>query len=123
MSVKQWMLILVMLVMIPGCVVVPAAPTNHRQGPPDHAPAHGYRNKYRYQYYPDAGVYFDLDRRSYFYLDGGWRKSANLPPYLRANLYGPVTIEMDSAEPYSRYDEHQHKYPPGQRKKKNKKWK
>lgn len=123
MNVKQWMLILVMLAMIPGCVVVPAAPTYPRQGPPDHAPAHGYRSKYRYQYYPNAGVYFDLDRRFYFYLDGGWHRSAYLPPYLRANLYGPVMIEMDSAEPYSRYDEHQHKYPPGQSKKKNKKWK
>jgi len=122
MKTRYWLLILVMLAMVQGCIVAPASPP-YRQGPPDHAPAHGYRNKYRYYYYPDVGVYFDLDRRLYFYLDRGWRSATRLPRDLQAHLYGPVTLELNLAEPYRYYDEHRHKYPPGQSKKKNKKWK
>ena len=28
-------------------------------GPPPHAPAHGYRAKYTYRYYPSCSVYYD----------------------------------------------------------------
>ena len=38
-------------------------------GPPPHAPAHGYRAKHTYRYYPDASVYFDISRKIYFYLE------------------------------------------------------
>jgi hypothetical protein len=45
-----------------------------------------------------------------------------LPRELRVRLGGPVTLELDLAKPYYRYDEHRFKYPPQDRKKKSKKW-
>jgi hypothetical protein len=33
-----------------------------KNGPPAHAPAHGYRAKHRYRYYPSCSVYFDIGR-------------------------------------------------------------
>jgi hypothetical protein len=120
MRLKNSLPLILALLVLQGCVIAPAVP-QQRQGPPDHAPAHGYRNKhYRYNYYPDVGVYFDLDRKIYFYLDRGWRSAVLLPRDLRVRLGGPVTLELDLAEPYYRYDEHRTKYPP--RKKKNKRW-
>ena len=91
-------------------------------GPPPHAPAHGYRAKHRYHYYPDAHVYFDISRRLYFYLAGDdWRVAASLPADVRVQLGDYVTIELDSDEPYRDFEYHKGKYPPGQMKKK--KWK
>jgi hypothetical protein len=93
-----------------------------REGPPSHAPAHGYRAKYRYQYYPDCSVYYDAFRKLYFYLEGpNWRISASLPHAIQVELGDHVYIEMDADKPYIHYDEHKHKYPPGQFKKKGKK--
>lgn len=112
---KFFVPVLLLLVAAQGCVVAPAAPNHgyYRPGPPDHAPAHGYRQKYRYNYYPEASVYFDLDRRLYFYMDGGWRSAQRLPRDLRVRLQAPVSLELAMAEPYLRYDEHRHKYPAG----------
>jgi hypothetical protein len=47
--------------------------------------------------------------------------SVFLPSQLRVQLGAYVTIEMDSDKPYTRFEEHKRKYPPGQLKKK-KKW-
>jgi hypothetical protein len=92
-----------------------------KNGPPQHAPAHGYRAKHRYHYYPNAYVYFDLSRKIYFYLEGNiWRMSVSLPNSLSVNLGAHVAIEMDSDKPYDHFDSHKKKYPPGQMKKKNK---
>ena len=92
-------------------------------GPPPHAPAHGYRAKHTYRYYPGAHVYFDIHKKAYFYLEGGnWRVSVSLPQELRVQLGDHVTIEMDSDKPYTKYKEHKEKYPPGKGKKKKSKW-
>ncbi len=92
-----------------------------KKGPPPHAPAHGYRAKYRYHYYPACAVYFDINRKLYFYLSGdNWRVSAELPSGLRVKLGELVTLELETDKPYLYYKEHQKKYPPGQAKKKNK---
>ena len=92
-------------------------------GPPPHAPAHGYRAKHRYHYYPDAYVYFDVSRKLYFYLEGGrWVMSVSLPHSLQVRLGDHVAIEMDSDKPYTHFDSHKKKYPPGQAKKKEKNW-
>mgnify|MGYP001157880386 CR=1 FL=1 len=126
MKMKYILMLLALVFLTQACVVATNPPAYHgsgyQHGPPAHAPAHGYRAKYRYYYYPDVSVYFDLDRRLYFYLDRGWRVAATLPRDLRVGLYGPVRLELDLDEPYRRYDEHRHKYPPGQAKKKYKKW-
>ena len=102
-------------------------PPHAKGGPPPHAPAHGYRAKHTYHYYPDTQVYLDTSSGLYFYLDGGaWRMSANLPIHIGVQIGDYVTIEMDSDKPYKYSKDHKKKYPPGQmkkkKKKKNKKW-
>ena len=107
---------ILVLLLLQGCVVAPSPP--QRPGPPDHAPAHGYRQKYQYNYYPEASVYFDVNRRIFFYLDGGWRSASYLPRELNIRLGAPVAIEMELAAPYERYDEHRKAFPPGRGKQK-----
>ncbi|MBW2029745.1 MAG: hypothetical protein JRJ31_11805 [Deltaproteobacteria bacterium] len=94
-------------------------PVKKKKGrPPHHAPAHGYRAKYIYYYYPAAQVYFDTGRRVYFYMDGpSWRMTVSLPPHIRIALGERVTIEMDSDKPYKKHKIHKKKYPPGHFKK------
>jgi hypothetical protein len=55
-----------------------------KNGPPKHAKAHGYRAKHTYQYYPDAKVYYDVSRGSYFYLEVNDR----VPTVLNMNCSG-----------------------------------
>ena len=96
----------------------PALAKNKNSGPPDHAKAHGYRAKYNYRYYPSAHAYYDVDRKTYFYLEGdSWKVSVSLPFSLKLQLGDYVTIEMDSDKPYTRFEEHRRSYPPGQAKK------
>ena len=100
---------------------LPACPKKAwKGGPPPHAPAHGYRAKYAYRYYPSSCVYYDTCRKVYFYLEGdNWRASASWPQHINFRLGDYVT--MDINKPHTRFEEHKHKYPPGQLKKKNKK--
>jgi len=96
-------------------------------GPPPWAPAHGYRAKHRYQYYPHHRVYYERERGTYFYYqDGQWRVSVSLPSNIRIDVDDYVTLEMDSDKPYEYDHEIIKRYPPGQLKKKKKgkgKWK
>ncbi|UCF64547.1 MAG: hypothetical protein JSW33_01585 [bacterium] len=93
-----------------------------KNGPPAHAPAHGYRAKYKYYYYPSCSIYFDIDRKVYFYLSGeNWEMRAELPSSLNVKLGDHVTLELEMDKPYINHKEHQKKYPPGQHKKKQKK--
>lgn len=94
-----------------------------KKGPPAHAPAHGYRTKHHYRYYPDERVYYDTGRGAYFYLDNGtWRMSIGLPGSIRLESRY-VSLELDTDEPYRYFSEHEAKYPPDKMKgKKNKKW-
>lgn len=95
-----------------GCST--ALAKNKAAGPPPHAKAHGYRAKYAYRYYPSAQVYYDVDRRAYFYLEGNsWRISVSLPNALRVQLGDFVTLDMDSDKPYVKFKEHKKSYPPG----------
>ena len=91
-------------------------------GPPAHAPAHGYRAKYQYRYYPSRSVYYDTGRGLYFYLKGdNWEVGATLPSHIRIGLGDSVSIELDTDKPYLYHADHVKKYPPGQTKKKDKK--
>jgi len=95
----------------------PVKSSPKKNGPPDHAPAHGYRAKHNYYYYPDSHVYFDTGRSVYFYLsDGAWKVSASLPGSLKVSLGSRVSIEMDSDKPYTKYSEHRSQFPPGHKK-------
>ena len=93
-----------------------------RKGPPAHAPAHGYRAKHQYRYYPSRSVYYDTGRKLYFYIKGDkWEVGASLPNRIRIGLGDSVNIELDTDRPYIHHSEHVKKYPPGQMKKKHKK--
>ena len=93
------------------------------KGPPPWAPAHGYRAKYKYRYYPSSHVYYDTGRSVYFYYsNGNWRMSVSLPSSIHINVNDFVALEMDADKPYKYHSEVQKKYPPGKMKKKNK-WK
>ena len=95
---------------------------HHNGGPPPHAPAHGYRAKYQYRYYPSCSVYYDYGRKIYFYIKGDhWEFGASLPSHLRIGLGDSVNIELDTDKPYIYHAEHVKKYPPGQLKNKDKK--
>ena len=93
-------------------------------GPPAHAPAHGYRAKHQYRYYPSSNVYKDTERGIYFYLKGGnWEVGASLPLPLREALGESVSLEMDTDKPYIHHAEHVKKFPPRKSKvKKKNKW-
>ncbi|MEJ5349497.1 MAG: hypothetical protein WHS46_12510 [Desulfosoma sp.] len=87
-------------------------------GPPPWAPAHGYRAKYRYHYYPDAAVYLDVGRGLYFYLQNGrWIVAAALPKGITIDPGRYVVLEMDADKPYVYHQDIVRKYPPGQTKK------
>jgi len=92
-----------------------------KQGPPAHAPAHGYRAKHQYRYYPSRSVYYDTGRGLYFYLKGdNWEVGASLPGSLRVGLGDAVSIELETDKPYIHHAEHVKKYPSKQFKKKKK---
>lgn len=94
---------------------------HQKSGPPAHAPAHGYRAKHKYHYYPASEVYFDTQRGVYFYLSGrNWKMSVSLPGDLDIRLDHHVSIEMDTDKPYKHHKKHKKKYPPGRAKGKNK---
>jgi hypothetical protein len=82
-----------------------------KSGPPKHAKAHGYRAKHTYRYYPAANAYYDVERKTYFYLEGSqWRVGVSLPGTLSVRLGNYVTIGMDSDKPYTGFEEHKRQY-------------
>ncbi|MCF6133188.1 hypothetical protein [Flavobacterium wongokense] len=78
------------------------------QGPPPWAPAHGYRAKTRHIYFPQYNMYYDMNRSSYLYLNGGhWSVSAALPSiFVGVNLGNAAQIQLNynGYDPY-RYNE------------------
>lgn len=75
--------------------------------PPSWAPAHGYRAKHRYVYYPRAEVYYAPERHMWFWMGGnGWQAGVSLPGDLRAYVSGGgVDIELGVDQPYLRHTE------------------
>ncbi len=97
------------------------AKKHKKQGPPAHAPAHVYRAKHQYRYYPSRSVYYDTGRGLYFYLKGdNWEVGASLPGSLRVGLGDAVSIELETDKPYIHHAEHIKKYPSKQFKQKKK---
>jgi len=88
---------------------------NHRQkngGPPAHEPAHGFRAKHKYRYYPSQKIYHDTERGLYFYIKGdSWEVGASLPSHLKADLGESVILELETDKPYVYNAEHVKKYP------------
>ncbi|MBN1627293.1 MAG: hypothetical protein JW944_12290 [Deltaproteobacteria bacterium] len=97
------------------------APSYEDEGPPPWAPAHGYRAKHTYRYYPYHGIYFEKKTGVYFYLsDGEWHASVSLPSYIRITLNDFVTLDMNTERPYEYHSDVIKRYPPGQQKKQDK---
>jgi hypothetical protein len=72
-----------------------------KPGPPPHAPAHGFRKKFAYQYYPALNVYYDPARGVYFFLAGNqWQMSASLPTSISLHAHEAVSLEMTTDQPY-----------------------
>jgi hypothetical protein len=105
----QGFIIMFLSVFLAQCVV-DTRPT--KKSPPPWAPAHGVRAKYRYRYYPSSYVYYDIERKLYFYLvDGIWKSKAKLPPaFLPVPGYS-VIIELETGKPYKYFKTHKKKYP------------
>jgi hypothetical protein len=69
-------------------------------GPPPHAPAHGYRKKVVYYYYPTANAYYDQSRGVYFYLSGTeWQMAVSLPSSIRINVQERISLELETDRP------------------------
>ena len=84
-------------------------------GPPPHAPAHGYRAKHQYRYYPNCNVYQEPSRGVYFYMKGDcWEVGASLPTNLQSSLGASVNLDMDTDKPYEQNAEHLKEYPKNQ---------
>ncbi|MCB2193975.1 MAG: hypothetical protein KQI62_20540 [Deltaproteobacteria bacterium] len=81
-------------------------------GPPPWAPAHGYRAKHQYRYWPRSQVYFDAGRGMYFYYSGGsWQAGASLPGGIHISG-GYVNLDMDTSKPYKWHKDVVNRYPP-----------
>jgi len=94
---------------------------SEKNGPPPWAPAHGYRAKHHYYYYPSSYVYFDIDREVYFFLESDeWKLAVTLPGYIKVDIDEQVTLYMDSEKPYEYHMDVVKNYPPGQQKNKTK---
>ena len=87
--------------------------------PPPWAPAHGWRAKHQYVYYPSAEVYYEPASRMWFWLGGdGWQAGISLPIALQGYVgVGGVNIALDVDRPYlrndyvvGRYGGHQHRW-------------
>jgi hypothetical protein len=95
----------------PRVVVGPAPPATGKVvvvegrrggGPPPWAPAHGYRRKVAYRYYPTLEIYFHLGRSEYFWLESGvWKVGVELPPALRVEFGAAtfVAVDLDGDHP------------------------
>ena len=72
------------------------------QGRPRWAPAHGYPTTTRHIYFPQHNMYYDMNRASYLYLNGGrWLVSATLPSiFVGVNLGSAAQIQLN----YNGYD-------------------
>lgn len=67
------------------------------QGPPPWAPAHGFRAKTRFVYFPEYNFYFDLEKKVYIHFQAGkWTLSVELPARLgNLNLRNASKFELD----------------------------
>ncbi len=81
-----------------------AVPLEALADPPPWAPAHGYRAKHRYLYYPDYQVYYAPETQMWFWLDGGsWRFGASLPAGVVVAGVPGVSVMLNTERPYEQH--------------------
>lgn len=82
--------------------------------PPKWAPAHGYRAKTRYVYFPQHNFYYDIQTHNYLYLNGrNWAVSVAIPtPFISINLGRSTQVQLDyyGGYPYYYNADHRVKY-------------
>lgn len=80
---------------------MPAPSAPGKKGPPPWAPAHGYRAKHVYRYFPGRDVYFEPQSGNYFYLEAGaWKIGVRLPGSIKIDAAAFVEVPMDTDKPY-----------------------
>ncbi len=80
--------------------------------PPPWAPAHGYRAKHQYYYYPARQVYFNPQTKQYFWLQAGaWTVGFQLPNSIQIGGLSPVMLDLDTTRPYTQHSWIKQKYP------------
>lgn len=69
--------------------------------PPPWAPAHGYRAKHRYIYYPVREIYYEPASDLWFWIDGGnWSFGSRLPVGYQPYTTGGISVELYTDRPY-----------------------
>lgn len=97
MQARQTLWVGLVMLMVVGLYSSDAlAQKQTKGGPPDWAPAHGYREKTRHIYFSDYNFYFDLEKKVYIYLSGdNWQVSAQLPSvYAKIDLGHAAQVEL-----------------------------
>lgn len=80
------------------------------RGPSNAAPA--LERRHRYNYYPDAEVYFDPARQLYFFFKANeWFARAMLPSDIQVRIGNAVTVDLDTERPYEFHDDVRRVYP------------
>lgn len=76
------------------------------------APPRGQRAKYRFLYYPDSQVYYDLQRALFYWWDdGGWQSGSALPEGFKRGRRN-ITLPMNTSVPIVHHKAVRRKYPP-----------
>lgn len=107
------------LALLNSCVLVDNPPRrevvvveSERHGPPPWAPAHGWRRKHEYHYYPITQVYYYPHVKRYYWLEGGdWKTGVRLPSYYVIEESKRVVFELDD-EPHKHHFRIKNDYPP-----------
>lgn len=87
-----------------------------KHGPPDWAPAHGYRSQNRYVYFPQHNFYYDTHSRAYIYPDGPhWQMAPALPSiyaWIDLGHAKQVALDFYGDQPYreNHYHMEKHRY-------------
>ncbi|NOZ25288.1 MAG: hypothetical protein GXO94_04250 [Nitrospirae bacterium] len=103
--------LIALALLMSACVAVEERPGPHPLPPP-----HRCKARHIYYYYPSAFVYFDVNRRLYFFLsNGAWVAAPVLPPTIVIRPDRFVTIELDVDRPYIYFEKHRKKFPPGKK--------
>jgi hypothetical protein len=110
---KLKMLLPAIMVIALACVAEDAI-AQKKDGPPPWAPAHGYRAKTRYVYFPQHNIYYDTQRSVYIYINNGnWEIGARLPKgvkstTLRDSRQVELSLSIDNPQRYN--TDHVRKY-------------
>ena len=84
-------------------------------GPPDHAPAHGRRRKElteTIRYFPRSEVYYSPASNTYYWFERDrWRSGKRLPKDIVLDMAEAVTLTLDAAAPFKTHAAVKAKHP------------